>query len=114
MSEVRLNHPGEVTWDVGHGPAQVSGPCEHDKCSHWDVRSVAWGPDFRHYELVECVDPEGCAGRCRAWRAQHPDGRAYLHPFRSFDPSTERKTTPDEAKNEMQRISQERLSQATV
>jgi hypothetical protein len=72
MAEPHLDHPGEITWFAGHGPAVVLGDCPHDGCSHGLLANIAWGPDFEHYVLDECRDPDGCNGRCRAWAEEWP------------------------------------------
>ncbi len=56
---------GTVRWFSGEGPRQPQVPYVGD-CKHMGQRVVAWGPDEKHYELVECSD---CLGR--AWS----DGR---------------------------------------
>lgn len=71
MAEPHLDHPGEIHWFKGEGPAPVLGPCPHD-CKHLGQGVIAWGPSMERYELVECgireeEDPNGCAARCRAW-----------------------------------------------
>lgn len=69
MAETHLDHPGEITWFAGHGPAAVLGDCPHT-CTHSHTQVIAWGPDFDHYTLVACVD--ACQGRCRAWTQEWP------------------------------------------
>ena len=71
VPEIQLDHPGEIEWLYGRGPAPVLGACPH-ACKHG--RSlIAMGPTTDRYKLVECngVRPGGagteCAGRCRAW-----------------------------------------------
>lgn len=71
MAETHLDHPGEVSWWVGHQPGTVVGPCPHSECEHLDVRTIAYGPDYAHYELHECT---GC--RCRGWYGEYPRGDA--------------------------------------
>lgn len=70
MAEAHLDHPGEIHWFKGEGPAPVIGPCPHTDCRHLGQSVIAWGPTLDRYELVECGiagDAHGCAGRCRAW-----------------------------------------------
>ena len=72
MSLAHLDNPGAVRWFSGYGPAEVLGECPHSGCGHRGTGVVAWGPDLRHYELIECGiqgDDDGtdCAGNCRAW-----------------------------------------------
>ena len=74
MTEVHLDHPGDISWFPRHGPAKVIGPCVHE-CDHSLPADIAWGPDYDHYTLVECQVPDGCAGQCRAWFPEHPNGR---------------------------------------
>lgn len=76
MSEAHLDHPGEWSWFAGCGPHQVVGPCPHIRCSHADMHTVAYGPDFEHYELVTCDVTDGCAGGCRGWTAEYPPEEA--------------------------------------
>lgn len=57
-----LDHPGEVSWFSGYGPLPIIGDCDHTDCLHRGTADIAYGPDFDHYELVECSD---CG--CRAW-----------------------------------------------
>jgi hypothetical protein len=71
MAEAHLDHPGEITWFAGHGPAAVLGDCPHT-CAHTMIRNIAWGPDHGHYTLNECIVPGGCDGRCRAWAEEWP------------------------------------------
>lgn len=72
MAETHLDHPGEIRWFAGYGPAPVIGPCEHD-CPHDMTSSIAHGPDFDHYTLTECNAE--CAGHCRAWTVEYPPAR---------------------------------------
>jgi hypothetical protein len=111
VAEAHLDHPGGVSWWVGNGPAPILGDCPHE-CEHRDTRTVAWGPDFEHYELVECLDTEGCAagGRnttgvvCRGWSAEHPRDEAKrlglpamrTHGWKQIDRAGEHKTTRKE------------------
>ena len=74
MSEVHVDHPGEVEWFKSYGPLPVLGPCPHTECKHLDHAVVAWGPSEDRYELVACAGAnpmeEGsssCATHCRAW-----------------------------------------------
>jgi len=71
MAQAYLDHPGDVTWFKGYGPADVLGPCPHD-CDHRALSSIAWGPDFERYTLNVCDVDDGCAGRCRGWAAEYP------------------------------------------
>jgi rRNA maturation protein Nop10 len=66
VAETHLDHPGEVTWFAGYGPAQPTGACEH-ACPHDGAGVIGWGPDFEHYSLVRCPD---CG--CRAWTVEYP------------------------------------------
>lgn len=76
MAEPHLDHPGEISWFAGKGPLPVVGNCPHEQCQHCDAGTVAWGPDWDHYELVECL---GC--RCRGWWAEWLDnGRPRYRP----------------------------------
>lgn len=68
MAETHLDHPGEITWFSGYGPLPIVGPCPHI-CEHNAVRNIAWGPDFDHYTLNQCID---CG--CRGWAAEYPFG----------------------------------------
>lgn len=65
MSQVYLDHPGDVHWFSGYGPAAVTGECPHPDCPHNGLTVIAWGPDVDRYELMAC-DSE-CGGGCRAW-----------------------------------------------
>lgn len=67
MAEAHLDHPGEVRWFKGHGPAPVLGPCPHTDCPHESTAAVAYGPDHAHYVLDAGVEPDGCDGTCRGW-----------------------------------------------
>lgn len=64
MSHVHVDNPGEWRWWPNRGPAPVIGLCPH-ACSHESQQVIAWGPDVKHYELVQC--DAICAGSCRAW-----------------------------------------------
>lgn len=74
MADPHLDHPGEIRWFKGEGPAPVLGPCPHS-CKHLGQGVIAWGPTMDRYELVECgIRPSGlggdntdCAAQCRAW-----------------------------------------------
>lgn len=79
MAEARLDHPGDVHWFSGYGPAQILGPCPHTECAHNALSDIAWGPDFEHYTLVTCDVANGCNGYCRAWAAEHPQGEGPKH-----------------------------------
>lgn len=109
MADPHLDHPGEVSWFPGKGPAQVLGPCPHTRCPHNAGAAIAWGPDLEHYTLDECrVGPEvgGCDGQCRSWAAEVPieegpgKGRIryswgpWLHV--ELDPTTVAQPAPDE------------------
>lgn len=84
MAEVHLDHPGDWFW-FGGKPAPVVGPCPHTNCPHDRTRGLAYGPDYEHYVLDECVvreDAGGCGGQCRGWFAEWPpdegpDGRRW-------------------------------------
>ncbi len=67
MAEPHLDHPGEIHWFTGYGPATVLGVCPHSNCMHWGQSVIAHGPDLRRYELVQCDQMEGCATACRTW-----------------------------------------------
>lgn len=69
MADVHLDHPGDVTWLVGRGPAPIIGPCPHD-CEHHLMAVIAWGPDYDHYTLLKC--DAVCAGECRGWTQEWP------------------------------------------
>lgn len=74
MADPHLDHPGEISWFPGKGPAAVLGPCPH-RCEHFARAAIAWGPDFEHYTLDECrdaVEEGGCGGACRAWSSEVP------------------------------------------
>lgn len=63
MAEAHVDQrPDEIEWFAGHQPATIIGPCDHDCPRLSDSRTIAWGPDLRHYTLVECM-----ACGCRAW-----------------------------------------------
>lgn len=116
--EPHLDHPGEISWYVGHGPAPILGDCPHVACEHRDSHTVAWGPDFEHYELVVCVETgEGkCGGACRGWAAAYPkagfraDGlpRTRRYGFRAFDAAGEHLTTREERKRHDAEIARDR------
>jgi hypothetical protein len=74
MAEPHLDHPGEVSWFAGFSPAPVLGPCPHGNCEHRDARSIAWGPDWDHYILEECVH---C--HCRGWFGEWDDDDGRRH-----------------------------------
>lgn len=74
MAEPHLDHPDEISWFAGYGPAPVLGPCPHATCKHLGQGVIAWGPSLDRYELVECgsINPadeadNDCASHCRAW-----------------------------------------------
>lgn len=67
MSERHLDHPGDLHWFRGYGPAQIIGPCPHAGCRHHAQSVIAHGPDLTRYELVVCEVDAECAGQCRAW-----------------------------------------------
>jgi hypothetical protein len=74
VAEAHLDHPGEIHWFKGEGPAPVVGPCPHSSCKHLGQGVIAWGPSLERYELVQCgsIRPadeadDDCASRCRAW-----------------------------------------------
>ncbi|MBM3315842.1 hypothetical protein FJY71_08425 [candidate division WOR-3 bacterium] len=117
MAEAHLDHPGEITWWVGHGPAPILGDCPHTGCEHRDTSTVAWGPDFEHYELVNCMEQgEGkCGGACRGWYAEYPRGEVppgfppvRWYGFKAYDAAREHSTTREEAEAEKVRIARER------
>lgn len=121
--EPHLDHPGEITWWVGHGPAPILGDCEHVDCQHRDTATVAHGPDWEHYELVVCIEKgDGkCAGACRGWHAEYPrdvvpDGmpRTRVYGFRRFDATGEHCTTREERKAEDDRIAADRYEHAVT
>jgi hypothetical protein len=96
MAEAHVDHPGEMSWFVGHGPAPVIGPCPHTDCQHYGQTVIAWGPDAEHYELVQCDGRNGfdqCDGACRGWtrvvRGQARGGQSWV----KVDLSQERSTT---------------------
>lgn len=94
MAQVNVDHPGQVSWFAGKGPAKILGPCPHD-CEHGVIRCVAWGPDNEHYTLVECFESDGCQGCCRSWTAEYDrtfervKPKFRLHGFLEFDPTTQ-------------------------
>ena len=67
MAEAHLDHPGEISWYAGQGPAPVLGPCPHSDCPHDFQSCIAHGPDFRRYTLDQCDVADGCNGTCRSW-----------------------------------------------
>lgn len=78
MADPHLDHPGEVSWFPGKGPAEVLGSCPHTGCPHDQVACIAWGPDLEHYTLDECRVPAavgGCDGTCRSWAKEVPTPR---------------------------------------
>lgn len=120
MAEAHLDHPGELTWWVGHGPAPILGDCPHVDCAHRDTATVASGPDFEHYELVICMERGAgkCGGRCRGWHAEYPKAERPAgfpqhrwHGFKAYDPAGEHFTTREEAEAEKTRIARERAEQ---
>lgn len=74
MSETHLDHPGEISWFKGQGPAKTLGPCQHSNCEHEIGGVIAWGPNFEHYSLIECRVKDGCNGKCRGWSTEYPYG----------------------------------------
>ena len=75
---VEVDH---IQWFAHHGPADPIGPCPHD-CKHTSGRVIAWGPSFRHYELIQCDDV--CGGKCRAWESALPKSNGGIpnsHPW---------------------------------
>jgi hypothetical protein len=57
--------PGQVHWFTGRRPTPPTMPCQHDCLgSGWLLEVVAWGPDHKHYEMVQCAE---CS--CQAWRS---------------------------------------------
>lgn len=115
--EAHVDHPGEVSWYVGHGPATTLGPCPHSTCPHLGWTTVAWGPDLERYELVVCDDGAlqdplggGCDGQCRGWVRQQEDSnaRGELHHLQQYDPTTEHRTTREERRQQDERIAAER------
>lgn len=95
MAQVHVDHPGQMSWFAGKGPARVLGPCTH-VCSHDAMRDIAWGPDNEHYVLVECIARPGCNGKCRSWAAEYDQTwspgkpKFRLHGFQEYDPATEK------------------------
>lgn len=73
VAEPHLSHPGEVSWFAGYGPVPIAGLCPHD-CQHQDAKSVAWGPDWEHYILEQCVH---CG--CRGWYGEWEDAEGRRH-----------------------------------
>lgn len=67
MAEAHLDHPGDIHWFHGYGPATVLGNCPHGNCAHNAQSVIAWGPSYDRYELVACDVINGCATGCRAW-----------------------------------------------
>jgi hypothetical protein len=115
--EAHLDHAGEISWYVGHGPAPILGPCPHTTCQHLGWSTVAWGPDLNHYELVVCDDgptqnPDGggCDGQCRGWvrQTEGSNARGQLHHLQRFDPTQEHHTTREERRAEDERRQAER------
>ena len=84
MTEAHLDHPGEISWWSGYGPAPVVGPCPHTNCPHLDSACVAYGPDWKHYTLERCVMPDGCNGNCRAW---HDENMRTTTPWMQVQPA---------------------------
>lgn len=87
MAEAHVDRDvaGDIKWFAGHGPLPVAGDCPHLGCPHSIIPTIAWGPDFEHYCLVRCDDPDGCASQCRGWAAEYPWGEGpqlKLHGFR--------------------------------
>lgn len=83
MGEAHLDTDGGVRWFKGHGPAPVVGPCPHDDCDHkWTSSVIAYGPDFAHYELLECRTTKGEGCGCRGWYGEWPAGHTprWRHP----------------------------------
>lgn len=76
MAEHHLDHPGEWHWFSGYGPLPVLGDCPHVTCPHNQTGTVAYGPDFGRYALIQCCVPDGCNRECRGWLAVEPDGYA--------------------------------------
>lgn len=72
MAEANLDHPGDITWFAGYGPAPVIGPCPHTACIHNLQSVIGWGPTYERYEIVRCDVPDGgCGSGCRAWVNAH-------------------------------------------
>lgn len=96
MAEVHLDHPGETRWFKGHGPALVLGPCPHADCPHEDTAAVAYGPDYAHYVLDACKEPDGCDGTCRGWFGEWPAGHVprYRPPSEWLHVDVPRRTSP--------------------
>lgn len=74
MGAAHLDHPDETRWFKGWGPAPVVGECPHGGCPHERTGAIAYGPDFAHYVLDVCKEPEGCNGECRGWFGEWPVG----------------------------------------
>ena len=74
MGEAHLDHPDQTRWFKGWGPALVVGECPHTSCPHESTAAIAYGPDFAHYVLDVCKEPDGCAGNCRGWFGEWPAG----------------------------------------
>ena len=110
--EAHVDHPGEITWFVGHGPAPILGDCPHTACGHKGWSTVAWGPDLNRYELVVCDDknPGGCDGNCRGWVRQVEGSNAsgQLWGLKAFDRTREHHTTREERKEQDARIARDR------
>lgn len=75
-----ISHPGETTWYRHYGPLPEIGPCPH-RCPHTLTKPIAWGPDFDHFELVQCVVEQGCAAQCRAWHPHYPRATRITRPL---------------------------------
>lgn len=74
---------GEVKWWRGYGPVPVE-PYSGD-CLHTGQAVIAWGWDWKHYELVMCglEGPDGFGCHARAWSDER--GRAttpWMQPVR--------------------------------
>jgi hypothetical protein len=73
MVAVHIDYPNEIVhWFSGRHDVPAIGPCMH-RCPHNQTATIAWGPDTKHYELVQCDVEEGCNHLCRAW--QNPQGK---------------------------------------
>lgn len=73
MAHISIDYPDEVvhwfkSYPEDQRNRQVTGLCPHD-CPHNAASTVAWGPDYRFYELLTCDVDDGCAGNCRGWMA---------------------------------------------
>jgi hypothetical protein len=91
VAEAHLDHPGEIRWFKGWGPAPVEGDCPHATCPHESTAAIAYGPDFAHYILDVCEEPQGCAGACRGWFGEWPANGRYGTPGyvpRRYQPPT--------------------------